>query len=54
MDNTALTLCMDNDLPIVVFNMNVAGNIRRVVFGEAIGTIVSTPARGGAGLENVP
>ncbi len=45
MDNTALTLCMDNDVPIVVFDMNVAGNIRRVVFGDAIGTLVGTPAR---------
>jgi uridylate kinase len=43
MDNTALTLCMDNGLPIVVFDMNVPGNIRRVVFGEAIGTTVSAP-----------
>jgi len=42
MDNTALTLCMDNGLPIVVFDMNVAGNIRRVVFGEPIGTVVGT------------
>ncbi len=42
MDSTALTLCMDNDLPIVVFDMNVAGNIRRVVVGDAIGTVVST------------
>jgi len=53
MDNTALTLCMDNDLPIIVFNMNVAGNIRRVVFGETIGTIVSPRVRAEAGLENV-
>ena len=53
MDNTALTLCMDNDLPIIVFNMNVDGNIRRVVFGEAIGTIVGTRTRAG-GLEQVP
>jgi len=45
MDNTALTLCMDNDVPIVVFDMNVPGNIRRAVFGEEIGTIVSTAAR---------
>jgi uridylate kinase len=44
MDNTALTLCMDNKLPIVVFDMNVAGNIRRVVMGEDVGTIVG-PAR---------
>jgi uridylate kinase len=40
MDSTALTLCMDNSLPIHVFDMGVAGNIRRVVLGEAIGTIV--------------
>lgn len=40
MDSTALTLCMDNDLPIIVFDMNVPGNIRRVVMGDNIGTIV--------------
>jgi uridylate kinase len=54
MDNTALTLCMDNDLPIVVFDMNVAGNIRKVVFGEPIGTTVSAAAaRSAVPLENV-
>jgi uridylate kinase len=41
MDSTALTLCMDNDLPIIVFDMNVTGNIRRVVMGDQIGTTVS-------------
>jgi uridylate kinase len=40
MDNTALTLCMDNNLPIIVFDMAAAGNIRRVVWGESIGTLV--------------
>jgi len=40
MDNTALTLCMDNNLPIIVFDMGVPGNIRRVVWGESIGTLV--------------
>jgi uridylate kinase len=40
MDNTALTLCMDNDVPIIVFDMNIPGNIRRVAMGEAIGTLV--------------
>ena len=40
MDNTALTLCMDNNLPIVVFDMSAPGNIRRVVWGESIGTLV--------------
>jgi uridylate kinase len=40
MDTTALTLCMENKLPIVVFNLNQADNIRRVVCGEPIGTVV--------------
>jgi len=40
MDATAISLCMDNKLPIVVFNLNRSGNIRRVVFGEKIGTVV--------------
>jgi uridylate kinase len=44
MDNTALTLCMDNGLPIIVFDMNVPSNIRRVVWGEAIGTYVGSEA----------
>ena len=41
MDTTAISLCMDNKLPIVVFSLRESGNIRRVVLGEAIGTIVS-------------
>jgi len=41
MDNTALTLCMDNGLPIHVFDLAVPGNIRRVVWGESIGTVVA-------------
>jgi len=41
MDATAVSLCMDNKLPIVVFNLNREGNIRRVILGEKIGTIVS-------------
>ena len=40
MDATAISLCMDNDLPIVVFNLLEPGNIRRVVLGESIGTTV--------------
>lgn len=44
MDTTASTLSMDNDIDLVVFNMNQAGNIKRVVFGEAIGTTVSNKA----------
>lgn len=41
MDSTASSLSMDNDIDLVVFNMNEPGNIRRVVFGEQIGTTVS-------------
>ena len=41
MDTTAISLCMDNALPIVVFNMNEDGNIGRVVRGEPVGTLVS-------------
>jgi uridylate kinase len=41
MDSTAITLCMDNNMDIVVFNMFEAGNIARVVNGEKIGTLVT-------------
>jgi uridylate kinase len=41
MDATAISLCMDNKLPIVVFNLRTPGNIRRVVMGEPVGTIVT-------------
>ncbi len=41
MDMTAFTLCMENDLPIVVFDMNKPGNLRRVVTGEKVGTLVA-------------
>ena len=41
MDSTAVSLCMDNDLPIVVFDMNEPGNIARVVCGERLGTRVA-------------
>lgn len=40
MDNTAISLCMDNDLPIIVFNMEREGNIERALKGEHVGTIV--------------
>jgi uridylate kinase len=40
MDSTATSLCMDNKLPILVFNLTQKGNIRKVVLGEDIGTIV--------------
>ena len=40
MDATAVSLCMDNKLPIIVFNLNRLGNIKRVILGEKIGTVV--------------
>jgi uridylate kinase len=42
MDATAISLCMDNKLPIVVFNLRTPGNLRRVIMGEAVGTTVRT------------
>jgi len=41
MDATAISLCMDNSLPIIVFNLNVPGNIKKIVAGEPLGTLVS-------------
>ncbi|HEV2990778.1 MAG TPA: UMP kinase, partial [Candidatus Angelobacter sp.] len=40
-DATAISLCRENNLPIIVFNLNVRGNIKRVVTGEKIGSLVS-------------
>jgi uridylate kinase len=40
MDTTALSLCKDHDLPIIVFDLLTEGNIRRAVCGEPIGTVV--------------
>jgi len=40
MDSTASTLCMDNDIPLIVFSITKSGNIKRAVLGETIGTIV--------------
>ncbi|HMO57717.1 MAG TPA: UMP kinase [Roseiflexaceae bacterium] len=42
MDSTALTFCMDNNLPIIVFNPMQSGNIERIVMGENVGTLVSS------------
>jgi uridylate kinase len=44
MDATAITLCMDNNLPIIVFNLTAPGNIRKILEGAPIGTIVSKNA----------
>jgi uridylate kinase len=42
MDSTAISMCMDNRLPIIVFNLRKAGNIRGVVLGESVGTRVES------------
>lgn len=44
MDLTAITLCKENNLPLVVFNMNKKGNLKRLVAGEAIGSVVAKTA----------
>jgi uridylate kinase len=41
MDMTAFTLCMENKLPIIVFDMNKPGNLLQVVLGGSVGTLVS-------------
>lgn len=41
MDTTAISLCMDNSLPIIVFNLNVPGNLKRVISGEKVGSLVA-------------
>jgi uridylate kinase len=41
MDSTAISLCQDNNLPIIIFNLNQHGNIKRVVTGEKVGSLVS-------------
>jgi uridylate kinase len=40
MDSTASTLCMDNDIPLIVFSIMEKGNIKRAVLGDKIGTVV--------------
>ena len=47
MDSTAISLCMDNKMPIIVFNLKVRGNVMRVVTGEKIGTYVGEPKDAG-------
>ena len=44
MDSTALSLCMDHNLPIIVFNIKEKGNFKRIVLGEALGTLVRDEA----------
>ncbi|MFM8552710.1 MAG: UMP kinase [Nitrospiraceae bacterium] len=45
MDSTAITLCMDNNLPLIVFNLKERGNLAKVVRGEKIGTLVTAGGR---------
>jgi uridylate kinase len=40
MDTTAISLCKDNNLPMIIFNLNTVGNIRRVITGEKVGSLV--------------
>jgi uridylate kinase len=49
MDSTALSLCMDNDLPLVVFSMSEPGRVNRILQGERMGTVVSSDADEDAG-----
>jgi len=48
MDAAAVSLCMENDLPIVVFDLNQPDNIARVARGEAVGTLITAPGAEGA------
>jgi len=50
MDSTAISLCMDNALPVIVFNLLEPGNIRKALLGEPIGTIVHAGAKAGAAV----
>lgn len=41
MDLTAITLCRENNLPIIVFDMNVKGNLKKIIFGKKVGTLIN-------------
>ncbi|MGB9711254.1 MAG: UMP kinase [Thermodesulfovibrio sp.] len=51
MDSTAITLCMDNNLPIVVFNIKKPDNLKKIVLGEKIGSIVLKEVKNDAGIQ---
>ncbi|MCS7203742.1 MAG: UMP kinase [Thermodesulfovibrio sp.] len=51
MDSTAITLCMDNNLPIVVFNINKSDNLKKIILGEKIGSIVLNEVEEYAGVQ---
>jgi uridylate kinase len=48
LDGAAVSLCMENDLPIVVFDLHGQDNIERVAYGEPVGTLIAGPAAAGA------
>jgi uridylate kinase len=50
LDATAVSLCMENDLPIIVFDLNQPDNIRRVAIGEAVGTLISGAPNAAGGV----
>ena len=54
MDSTAVTLCMENDVPILVFDLMTEGNIERAVMGEKIGTLVGIRSDRGERSEEIP
>ena len=45
MDSTAISLCMDNNLPLIVFNLKESGNLKRILQGDRIGTLVTATSR---------
>jgi uridylate kinase len=45
MDSTAASLCMDNDIPLIVFNLAEHGNIKRLLHGEKVGTLIQSVAK---------
>jgi uridylate kinase len=49
LDGAAVSLCMENDLPIIVFDLNGPDNINRVAEGQAVGTLIAGPATASAG-----
>ncbi len=51
MDSTAITLCMDNNLPIVVFNIKNKDSLKKIVLGEKIGSIVLREVKDDAGVQ---
>lgn len=51
MDSTAITLCMDNNLPIIVFNIRKSDNLKKIILGQKIGSIVLKEVKNDAGIQ---